>query len=147
MTQIIIRSITAEETRPLRQIMLRPHQAISELDYHGDDNEKTYHVGAFLDDELVGIASVYLENAPYKPEPKSWRLRGMAVLHHVQRKGYGKALLHACLAYIAKQNGLLIWCNARGGAMSFYQRLGFEVHGDAFEIPGIGLHYIMGSGV
>ena len=36
-----------------------------------------------------------------------------------------------------------MWCNARKGAVWFYQRLGFVTVSEEFEIAPIGPHYVM----
>ena len=85
-----IRKITAEETTGLRQLTLRQHQEGRDLIYKGDHDEETVHFGAFEDNELVGIASVYKEKMKGNDEPESWRLRGMATVESVRNKGYRK---------------------------------------------------------
>ena len=55
----IVKSIEAAETRPLRQIVLRPEEPPEHNIYPGDDGGADYHAGAFLDGLLVGVASIY----------------------------------------------------------------------------------------
>jgi GNAT superfamily N-acetyltransferase len=151
MNQPRIVTIPATATRPLRQVVLRPHQAAEELVFPGDDATDTRHFGAFINEKLVGVASVYREAPPQallaelRPivAANAWRLRGMATLPAVQGQGLGRALLEACIAYVASQGGELLWCNARTPAAGFYLKLGFVTHGDEFEIPDIGPHYVM----
>jgi ribosomal protein S18 acetylase RimI-like enzyme len=138
-----IRKITAAETRILRQIVLRPNQKAEDLVYPGDDSPESYHGGIFLEDKLVGIATVYKESRPGGETGNSWRLRGMATLPEVQGQGYGKALLNNCIEYIKSNGGKTLWCNARINALEFYRGLGFETIGETFDIPDIGLHYLM----
>ena len=59
-----IREISAVEARPIRQRVLRPHQRAEELVYPGDDDASTFHLGAFVNDELVGILSMYRHAQP-----------------------------------------------------------------------------------
>ena len=44
-----VRPITAPETRPMRQVVLRPGKTLEELVYPGDDDELCAHLGAFDD--------------------------------------------------------------------------------------------------
>lgn len=141
-TAMDIRPITAEQTRPLRQAVLRPHQQARELVYHGDDAPDTLHVGAFSGDQLVGVASVYREG-----DPGAWRLRGMAVTPALQRTGIGTALLDACIAHVKSHGGTRMWFNARTSAVAFYRRYGFQIQGEEFVLPDIGPHYIMGRSI
>ncbi|MDZ4199829.1 MAG: GNAT family N-acetyltransferase, partial [Kiritimatiellia bacterium] len=36
-----------------------------------------------------------------------------------------------------------LWCNARLGAIPFYERLGWRRESDVFDIPGVGPHVRM----
>ena len=38
-----------------------------------------------------------------------------------------------------------MWCNARVGARSFYERAGLAVHGEPFDVPPIGMHLLMST--
>ncbi len=133
-----IRPITAEQTRPLRHAVLRPHQPVSALAYRGDDTHDTLHVGAFAGHEIIGVASMYREG-----EPGAWRLRGMAVAPGLQRTGIGRALFEACVAHARARGGTTMWFNARTPAIEFYRRMGCEVRGEVFELPDIGPHVVM----
>ena len=143
MRALELRTIRAEETRPLRQRVLRPGQCLEELDYPGDAAPDTRHLGAYLDGELVGIASVYREPMPGADSQQAWRLRGMATLDPVRRTGVGQSLLEACIAHAAAHGATRLWCNARTPALEFYLALGFQTDGEEFELPEIGPHYRM----
>jgi len=67
----------------------------------------------------------------------------MASLPEVRGQGYGAAALRYGIAEIRRRAGRLLWCNARSGAVGFYETLGFSIVGDEFEIPPIGPHYVM----
>ncbi len=134
MTRLIaIRVVGAAATRPLRQRILRPHQRAEELVYDGDD--EGLHLAAFDGDTLVGVASFLT------PAAGVWRLRGMAVVPACRGLGVGRALLEHARVGLAAARG--IWCNARSSARGFYERMGFAVSGEEFELPGIGPHYRM----
>ncbi len=145
--------VDAEVVRPLRSSVLRPGQPAEALIYDGDDHPQACHVAAELADEVVGIATVYPEAPPasystllpavlYAGET-SFRLRGMAVASDQQGRGIGAQCLKACFAHIREQGGTHMWCNARVGALTFYERMGLESVGPEFDIPGIGPHYLM----
>ena len=141
-TRFIIKPITAAETIPLRHNILRPHLPIESLKYPGDDAADSLHVGAFLDGELVGIASVAVE--PHESEPHAWRLRGMATQDRVRGLGAGRALVETCVAHVIAHRGRAVWCHGRTNAWGFYRALGFEKYGDEFESDsGTGPHYVM----
>ena len=57
--------------------------------------------------------------------------------------GSATVVLDASVAHVAAEGGGELWCNARVPALGFYQRCGFEVEGDEFEIDGIGPHVVV----
>lgn len=136
-SQYDVRRITAAETRPLRQKILRPGQAVEAVVWPGDDQESTVHLGAFLGEELVGIATLLLVAR------NEWQLRGMAIRQDLQGQGAGKALIGECLRQVPVTSGHTLWCNARESAWRFYEKLGFQVTSELFDIPGVGPHYRM----
>ena len=137
-----IRQIAAADARPLRHRMLRPHQPPESLVYPSDDHPLSFNAGAFLQDQLVGIASVAPEPCPLLPDIDAWRLRGMATLPEVQRQGYGAALIQRCIAHIRAHDGHILWCHGRTSALPFYRAQGFAPLGDEFLTPGTGPHYV-----
>jgi len=141
---IEIRPITAEATRPLRGKVLRPHQPAAALIYPGDDDPRAVHVGAFRDGALIGIASFAPEAFPRHADAASpFRLRGMATEAGLRGLGIGAAVLEAGLTLARGHGALLVWCNARVPAESFYRRRGFAREGAVFDLPEIGPHVLM----
>lgn len=148
-----VRPISAAEARPLRSEILRPGQPPDSLVYPGDDVPGSFHAGAFAEGEIVGIATVYPE--PMPPESaaalpdvgfdpnNAFRLRGMATRATLQGAGLGRAVLTRCIEHVRDAGAEVLWCNARVGALGFYERLGFATVGDEFDIAGIGPHYVM----
>ncbi len=111
--------------------------------FRGDDAPDSLHVGAFEDNRLVAIASVAREDFPGEPHLNAWRLRGMATVPDARRKGYGDALVQALIAHVAAHGGNLIWCHGRTSALPFYRTLGFREHGDEFDVPVTGPHFVL----
>jgi predicted GNAT family N-acyltransferase len=149
---IEVRRISAQETWPLRQSVLRPGKPDSEAIFAGDETETTTHWGAFVEDgELVSIASLYRVSMPDPSgeNPKrsakvGYQLRGMASAPDSRGQGFGSAVLEACIAYLRVHSpGAVLWCNAREMAAPFYSRYGFSRDGELFNIPTVGPHYLM----
>ena len=113
--------------------------------YPGDDAPETAHFGAYLDDKLVGIASAYHEPPQGETDTGAWRLRGMAVLPHLHRKGIGSRLLGASIDYARERGGTMMWFNARSTAVPFYRAHGFQVRGAEFNLHDLGPHHFMWS--
>ena len=126
----VTRIIPYTDQYPLRQTVLGQNPAPKP----GDDAADTLHVGVFLADALVSIASLYRERSPQMPEAAGWRLRGVATLPQMQGRGYGRQALGRCIDYAKAQGGTLVWCYARLGAVDFYRALGFHLS-DEIEHP------------
>ena len=139
--------VLATQTHALRHSVLRPHQRLDEMVYEGDTLESTLHLGAFCgfatSRRLVGVVTLSVAPMPGDPEPGDHRLRGMAVEPAVQGRGLGGRLLGEALDGVARRGGRRVWCNARVSATGFYRRHGFVPRGDAFDLPGIGPHYLL----
>lgn len=138
-----VRRISAEETHPLRQAILRPRQGVDAVRWPGDDAPDTAHFGAFEDGRLVGVGTLLREAPKGSSDPRAWRLRGMATLPEVRGKGHGAAIVKAALAHARAQGATRLWFNARIGAVPFYEKLGFVKSGAEFFVPDAGPHYFM----
>ena len=138
-----VERVTAAETFPLRQRVLRPHETTDALSTAPGASEAV-HFAALDDGIVVGTAVVSREAAPWdQADGRSWRLRGMATDEAKRRQGIGAALLRAVLDYVELQGGRRLWCNARTPARSFYERAGFVSRGDEWDEPDIGPHVKM----
>jgi ribosomal protein S18 acetylase RimI-like enzyme len=145
----VLRAVNAADTRPLRQRVLRPNEKVDALVWPHDDAPETLHAGAFLSGAMVATATLHREPPPRAHFPNgehdatAWRLRGMATDPDLRARGLGRALVDMCILHARARGGTLVWCNARASAAGFYDKLGFARHGDAFELPNIGPHYVM----
>lgn len=133
-------AISAAQTRPLRQKVLRPHQRPDEIVLPGDDDARALHAGVLADGALVAVGSVFPD--PEAPDA-AWRVRGMATDPAWQGRGAGREVLDALLAHAWAQGGDRVWCNARTTAAGFYLKAGLRQVGDVFELPHIGPHVVM----
>lgn len=140
---ILIRQIEAEDTFSVRQPVLRPGKPIESCHFDGDNLGTTAHFGLSENEELVGVVSVYKTNYPNCTIERQFQMRGMAVLKEHQGLGFGLELVKKAEHYIKEKKGNLIWFNARETAVPFYQKLGYKIKGDPFEIEGIGTHFVM----
>jgi len=135
--------ISAADTRSIRHQILRPNQTLEDCKYPGDESDQTFHLGAFIDGKLVSVASFYFEKHPKLEEPYQYRLRGMATLPDYRGQGLSSELLTMAFPIIKQNFCQLLWCNAREGALGFYEKVGFHSSGNRFDIEGIGPHYLM----
>jgi len=138
-----MKKITAFETIIVRHPILRPGRPIESCHFDGDDLLSTSHFGLFLENQLAGVISAFKAQNKLFSEENQYQIRGMAVLSEFQKKGFGEALLEYCENEIRLKSGNLIWFNARETAIGFYEKSGYEILGDPFEIPDVGPHYIL----
>lgn len=139
----IIRKITSKETFPVRHPVLRPGKPVDSCIFDGDELASTVHFGIYEKDALAGVLSVFEASAPQFPDEKQFQMRGMAVLEEHQKKGLGEKLVQEAEHYIRGKKGEVVWFNARENAVGFYKKMGYSTLGKAFDIPGVGIHYIM----
>jgi GNAT superfamily N-acetyltransferase len=133
---IEVRFINGEETWPIRHEILRPGLPAETARFEGDHAPGTRHWGAYLDGELMGVASVMQEEGA--------RLRGMAVLKEVQGRGVGRELVLEIQGWARRESVPAIWCYARSHVEMFYARLGFErSDGRVYDFVGVGPHLRM----
>jgi GNAT superfamily N-acetyltransferase len=124
--------------RPLRTEVLRPGRPLESSVLPGDDHPLSRHAAITLDGVAVAVGSVLPEAPPWAPDlPDSWRLRGMATRDGLRSGGLGSVVLHALLAHARRENGRFIWCAARIGAQTFYERFGFDTRGERFMTEGV----------
>lgn len=121
--------------RQLRELVLRPGMTSGGSVYPGDDAPSTLHIGAFLTDKLVAVATTCQEPPPGMSIPLAWRVRGMATLPEYRGHGLAGQLLARCLTHIHDNKGTLAWCSSRVATVSFYQRRGFVPVGEPFFLP------------
>lgn len=139
----IIKKIPSAETFLVRHPVLRAGKPIESCRFEGDNLETTHHFGLYLDQELVGIISLFKTSNPVFAEPNQYQIRGMAVLQDQQKKDFGKALILHSEAFCKLQNVDFIWFNARVEAIGFYEKMGYQKKGLTFDIPDVGEHIIM----
>src|SRR5690554_8169197 len=89
--------------------------------------------------------TLILRSQPGLAQLPAVQLRGMCVDPAMQHQGLGTRLFESALAPLALHlpQAHIIWCNARLSAQGFYEKLGFEPHGEAFDVENIGPHILM----
>lgn len=106
-----------------------------------------FHVGAFLEGELVSTGSFALDSKPdqsrFEDASSIWRLRAMATRQDVRGKGLGRRVVEFGLKEVAKRGGVVVWCEGRISAVRFYERCGFHSLKRIFENPGTGPHVVL----
>ena len=131
MTELTVRTVDGRQSRELRRSVLRP-QFSPEAALPGDDLPYTIHLAAFDGSSLVSACMILPQPCEWQPGRPAWRLRSMATEPAVRRTGAGAAVVRAA-AEVARDRGAeLLWCRARQPAIGFYQRCGWQLHGEPF---------------
>ncbi|MEY2703083.1 MAG: Acetyltransferase, family, YitI [Bacteroidota bacterium] len=138
-----VKKIPFNKTFAVRHPVLRAGKPVETCYFEGDELPTSTHFGLFLEEKLLGVLSVFKNECPIIESKNAYQYRGMAILAPYQNKKYGVLLLDAANTWVAEEQGDLIWFNAREKAIGFYERNGFEKRGSAFEIPGIGVHFLL----
>jgi predicted GNAT family N-acyltransferase len=140
---IQVRPATADEVIELRQAVLRPGLPREASVYDVDALPTTRHLVAIDGDaRVVGCATIFPE--PFDGRADAWRLRGMAIEPELRGAGVGRKILAALDEMMRARTPVpLLWCNARVTAIGFYQRCGWTIVSEEFDVPGIGPHVNM----
>ncbi|MHA4894695.1 GNAT family N-acetyltransferase [Pedobacter sp. PWIIR3] len=138
----MVKYINSDQVLPLRSKVLRNGLDPDKCKFPTDEITDGFHLGCFVGEELVSIATFFPEDYP-EQGTGGYRLRGMATDSLSAGKGYGAELINFAVETLTSANASYIWCNARKIAVGFYHKLGFEIISDEFEVPGIGPHFNM----
>ena len=123
----------------LRWRVLRIGKPRHTAHYDGiDTDQRTRFLVAYHENKMIGCST--LQTDPR--DGAMFRIRGMAVDFDYQNNGIGSKIVEKLQKY-AKENNTGIWCNARIRAVPMYERRGFVIVSDIFEIKGIGPHHDM----
>ncbi len=120
---ISIEQITPALTWHVRRDVLYPEKKVFEMEM--DEDEHGIHFGAFSDDKLAGVISLFNKDTDFQ-------FRKLAVEPEFQGKGIGSKLLQQVINHAAENGGTRIWCNARSTAFGFYLKAGFRQTGLIF---------------
>jgi predicted GNAT family N-acyltransferase len=118
-----IQNIKAIDTLQIRQSVLWPKKSI----HHSilEEDESGLHFGAYLDKQLVSVASVFFDKSIA-------RLRKFATVSEYQSMGIGTKMLHHIIKTIQDREVSFFWCDARTTAISFYENFGMRKEGMPF---------------
>jgi predicted GNAT family N-acyltransferase len=137
-SEIRIERVRVDRIVDLRHGVLRQGLPREAAVFEGDQDPAAVHVAAIAGDAVVGCAT--LHPSRWEDQP-AWQLRGMAVAEAYRNGGIGGELVRAILEHVdAETPGRTVWANARVPAARFYQKLGWEIVSDVFEIPTAGPH-------
>jgi predicted GNAT family N-acyltransferase len=139
--EIPCRRVAVAEILPLRHRILRPGLPFETARFDGDDDPGTRHYAAVSAGAPVACLSLMTSEWEGRP---AWQLRGMATDSGEQGRGLGRQLLELAVSEAASDHPERgFWCNARASAVGFYERLGWRVVSEPFDVPTAGPHVKM----
>lgn len=125
---MLIKEISVDEALPIRHLAMWPDKTLDFVRVSGD--EEAYHLGLFLDRELVSVVSVFKKEG-------GAQFRKFATLPKHQGKGLGSKLLVYMIGYVQKKKIAKIWCNARVSKVHFYLGFGLTTTNQTFQKSGM----------
>lgn len=126
---IIIQQVDTLQVLPVRRQVLWPDKPMSFCQVDGDEN--ACHYGAFVAEELVCVASIYISG-------NQARLRKFATVEQYQGQGIGSQVIKHILDSLKSCDVDYFWCDARTSAIGFYRRFGLQTEGDEFNKSNVG---------
>lgn len=147
-SSIEVRAATADEVIELRHAVLRPGFPREAAIFPLDRDPATHHFVAIADGgRIVGCVTISRPR-PIGDDVDAIQLRAMAVAEDFRSAGIGRKLLARVDEHVRllPPPRPLLWCNARVGAIRFYERCGWTVVSDVFDSPPAGPHVKMSGG-
>lgn len=141
---MLVKQIPHEYTHHLRYKVLWPHR-LNEDDctIDNDDSPDTIHLAVIVDEKIICIGSLFRLSSDKLDFKNQYRLRAMATDPDYRGNHAGRVLIEYAIRILRHQNVDVLWCDARIIAVGFYQKLGFDLRDDIYEIPLIGPHKFM----
>lgn len=129
MTAVV--ELVAGAVHDLRRRVLRDGDPDAVLDWAGDHDRTTIHLGVVDEAGTVLAVSTWLRNpCPTHPAEPAVQLRGMATDPAWRGTGLGSLLVSEGLRRASEVR--LVWAHARVDAIPFYERQGWAATGPVF---------------
>ena len=141
--KIQIKIINSNELHDIRSKVLRNGLDPKMCTFEGDTRINSIHVGAFIENKIVGGVSLIKNNCKINNERECFQLRGLCVYDMYQNSGIGTKIISKIENIISKKKSKYIWMNARQSAVKFYLNLGYINSNKTKIIGNIGLHYML----
>lgn len=123
----------------IRQTVFVDEQNVPEELEVDDLEEKTTHVVGYQD----GVACVTARI--YEVETDTYKVQRVAVLKDFRKLGIGYKIMKEIERYAKELNGKKLKLGAQDHALAFYEKAGFNVHGEGFLDAGIPHHTMIKS--
>ncbi len=101
--------------------------------FHLDEDEQSFHLGAFEENKLISVASFYFEKNPVVEGEYHYRLVGLATDPAFRKQGIASNILKSAFPIIKNNYCSKIWCHAHLDCVDFYQKNGFSCFTDSTQ--------------
>src|SRR5690625_7224126 len=108
-----IKQITPEETYEIRESVFQKKHKNDTYQYESDHFKGSFHLGAFIDGQLVSVASFLRENNNLFEEIHQYSLQGMATLEEYKGQQIGSKLIKYGEKVLKQKHERLLWCYAK----------------------------------
>lgn len=140
---IVVKEITPEDAYEVRREVLSAYQTIKEFEYDYDYSPHSFHLGAYLDDKLVSVASFFRQKSSFFEEESQYRLRAMATLKEYRNMQAGTAIMKKAEKMLKQRYTRLVWCYVSEPVSDYYTQFGFREYDQVFVVESIGPHKVM----
>ena len=139
-----IKELPAADIRKLRHEVLWSHKpSFEDCVIEPDYVETTFHMGALENHKVVGTSTFLIDINDKFDTTSQYRLRAMATSPSVRGKQVGRQIIEVSIEKLKNMSIDLLWCDARLEATGFYEKLGFKMKGELYNVPDIGPHKLM----
>jgi predicted GNAT family N-acyltransferase len=119
-----------------REVFVEGQGVPEDRELDGRDDEAT-HFLARDGDEVVGTARMREYHDGEGEDPRTAKVERVAVLESRRGEGWGAELMAAVEDHARDQGYDRVYLHAQVPVVAFYERLGYEAHGQEFEDAGI----------
>lgn len=119
------RLILSDSAYEIRHKVLRPNDPLSFSQYEYDNDENAFHLGAYWEGTLIGVASYFDQKSTRLHFPNQTRMRGLAVLEGFRGKGAGTLLLENAFPVIKGMGNNVVWTSVWPNSKGHFFNLGF----------------------
>ena len=119
--------VTTKNARELHHLLNSSDIKIfDQINLDVDEDDKTFHLGALVDGQIVSIVSFLMEKNPLIDHKYQYRLIGNVTQPAYINCGYDKELLKISFPIIKQNMCSAVWCNADDSNVTFFKNVGFE---------------------
>ncbi|MER2174766.1 MAG: GNAT family N-acetyltransferase [Carnobacterium sp.] len=102
-----------------------------------DLEDQTIHVIGYLENKAVSTARIYKKNTT------TFKIQRVAVLMDFRKKNLGYELMMEIERYAKTKEFKTLMLDAQDHALTFYEKLGYQVEGEGFMDAGIPHHLMI----